>query len=62
MSCHVRVDNILQGGDCIASKNIGQVLRILGQNPTEDEIVEMVMKVRLKIVILLLSSLPAGKL
>ena len=27
-----------------------------------DEIVEMVMKVRLKIVILLLSSLPAGKL
>ena len=30
----------------IASKDIGLVLRILGQNPTEDQIVEMVMKVR----------------
>ena len=29
----------------IASKDIGLVLRILGQNPTEDQIVEMVMKV-----------------
>ena len=35
----------LQGGDLIASKDIGLVLRILGQNPTEDQIVEMVMKV-----------------
>ena len=31
----------------IASKDIGLVLRILGQNPTEDQIVEMVMKVSL---------------
>ena len=30
----------------IPSKDIGQVLRILGQNPTEDQIVEMVMQVR----------------
>ena len=37
---------VLQGGDLIASKDIGLVLRILGQNPTEDQIVEMVMKVR----------------
>ena len=29
----------------IASKEVGQVLRILGQNPTEDMVVEMVMKV-----------------
>ena len=29
----------------IPSKDIGQVLRILGQNPTEDQVVEMVMKV-----------------
>ena len=29
----------------IPSKDIGQVLRILGQNPTEDQIVQMVMKV-----------------
>ena len=35
----------LQGGDLIASKDIGLVLRILGQNPTKDQIVEMVMKV-----------------
>ena len=35
----------LQGGDLIASKDIGLVLRILWQNPTEDQIVEMVMKV-----------------
>jgi len=32
-------------GTCeIPSRSIGYVLRILGQNPTEDEIVEMVMK------------------
>ena len=36
---------VMQGGDLIASKDIGLVLRILGQNPTEDQIVEMVMKV-----------------
>ena len=30
----------------IASKDIGLVLRIFWQNPTEDQIVEMVMKVR----------------
>ena len=35
-----------QGDELIPSKEVGQVLRILGQNPTEDEIVEMVMKVR----------------
>ena len=29
----------------IPSKHVGYVLRILGQNPTEDEIVAMVMKV-----------------
>lgn len=37
----------LQGAEVIPSKQIGYVLRILGQNPTEDDIVEMVMKVRL---------------
>ena len=37
---------MLQGESCIASKEVGQVLRILGQNPTEDDIVDMVMKVR----------------
>ena len=34
-----------QGSEEIPSKQIGYVLRILGQNPTEDDIVEMVMKV-----------------
>jgi len=34
-----------QGSPQISSRDIGYVLRILGQNPTEDEIVEMVMKV-----------------
>ena len=29
----------------IASKDVGQVLRVLGQNPTEDQVVQMVMKV-----------------
>lgn len=33
-----------RGGDEIPCRAIGYVLRILGQNPTEDEIVEMVMK------------------
>ena len=32
----------------IPSKDIGQVLRILGQNPTEDQIVEMVMQVSMQ--------------
>ena len=36
---------IFQGSQEIPSKQIGYVLRILGQNPTEDDIVEMVMKV-----------------
>ena len=35
----------MQGSKEIPSKQIGYVLRILGQNPTEDDIVEMVMKV-----------------
>ena len=35
----------LQGEEQIPSRDIGHVLRILGQNPTEDEIVDMVMKV-----------------
>ena len=35
----------LQGNEVIPSKHVGYVLRILGQNPTEDEIVAMVMKV-----------------
>ena len=35
----------IQGSPQISSRDIGYVLRILGQNPTEDEIVEMVMKV-----------------
>ena len=34
-----------QGEEQIPSRDIGHVLRILGQNPTEDEIVNMVMKV-----------------
>ena len=34
-----------QGANEIPSKQIGYILRILGQNPTEDDIVEMVMKV-----------------
>ena len=34
-----------KGGEQIPSRAVGYVLRILGQNPTEDEIVEMVMKV-----------------
>ena len=34
-----------QGGESIPSRDVGHVLRILGQNPTEDQIVEMVMKV-----------------
>lgn len=33
-----------RGGDSIPSRDVGYVLRILGQNPTEDQIVEMVMK------------------
>lgn len=33
-----------RGSNEIPSKQIGYVLRILGQNPTEDDIVEMVMK------------------
>jgi len=33
-----------RGEAVIASKEVGQVLRILGQNPTEDMVVEMVMK------------------
>ena len=36
----------IQGSPQISSRDIGYVLRILGQNPTEDEIVEMVMKVK----------------
>ena len=36
---------LFQGSREIPSKQIGYVLRILGQNPTEDDIVEMVMKV-----------------
>ena len=35
----------VQSNQQISSKEIGHVLRILGQNPTEDEIIEMVMKV-----------------
>ena len=34
-----------QGAEEIPSKHVGYVLRILGQNPTEDDIVAMVMKV-----------------
>merc|ERR1711962_1619935 len=33
-----------RGGEQICSRDIGHVLRILGQHPTEDEIVGMVMK------------------
>eukprot|EP00092_Neocalanus_flemingeri_P073815 GFUD01091174.1.p1 GENE.GFUD01091174.1~~GFUD01091174.1.p1 ORF type:complete len:249 (+),score=92.61 GFUD01091174.1:136-882(+) len=33
-----------RGMDQIPSRSVGYVLRILGQNPTEDDIVEMVMK------------------
>lgn len=33
-----------RGNEEIPSKHVGYVLRILGQNPTEDEIVAMVMK------------------
>jgi len=33
-----------RGEEQIPSRDIGHVLRILGQNPTEDEIVDMVMK------------------
>ena len=40
---------LFQGSREIPSKQIGYVLRILGQNPTEDDIVEMVMKVMLRI-------------
>ena len=36
----------IQGVEQIPSRDVGYVLRILGQNPTEDDIVEMVMKVR----------------
>lgn len=37
--------NMFTGGETsIPSRDIGYVLRILGQNPTEDEIVNMVMK------------------
>jgi len=37
-------DLYTRGGDQIPSRAVGYVLRILGQNPTEDDIVEMVMK------------------
>ena len=43
-----------QGLEQIPSRSVGYILRILGQNPTEDDIVEMVMKVRLKIILLML--------
>merc|ERR1719347_114566 len=33
-----------RGEQEIPSKDVGHVLRILGQNPTEDDIVDMVMK------------------
>jgi len=33
-----------RGVEAIPSRSVGYVLRILGQNPTEDEIVDMVMK------------------
>ena len=36
---------MFQGLEEIPCRSVGYVLRILGQNPTEDEIVEMVMKV-----------------
>ena len=39
----------MQGSNEIPSKQIGYVLRILGQNPTEDDIVEMVMKVSIRL-------------
>ena len=39
---------LFQGVDVIPSRSVGYVLRILGQNPTEDDIVEMVMKVNSK--------------
>ena len=48
---------ILQGGHQICSKDIGQVLRILGQNPTEDEIITMVLKVLKDPILLLLTEL-----
>ena len=35
----------MQGLDQIPSRSVGYILRIIGQNPTEDDIVEMVMKV-----------------
>ena len=41
----MNVCELFQGSQEIPSKQIGYVLRILGQNPTEDDIVEMVMKV-----------------
>jgi len=37
-------DLYTRGVDVIPSRSVGYVLRILGQNPTEDDIVEMVMK------------------
>ena len=43
---HLIITSCFQGSTEIPSKQIGYVLRILGQNPTEDDIVEMVMKVR----------------
>ena len=43
----------------IVSKDIGLVLRILGQNPTEEQIVEMVMKVR-RIILSLMCRLEWG--
>ena len=49
----------MQGGDFIVSKDIGLVLRILGQNPTEEQIVEMVMKVR-RIILSLMCRLEWG--
>ena len=43
-----------QGLEQIPSRSVGYILRILGQNPTEDDIVEMVMKVSLMIILLML--------
>ena len=45
MKWAMNVCELFQGSQEIPSKQIGYVLRILGQNPTEDDIVEMVMKV-----------------
>jgi hypothetical protein len=44
---------VCQGSGQIPCRDIGYVLRILGQNPTEDEIVEMVLKVKTTIIFVL---------